>query len=63
MRDKKVDLLRNLRELAIFPNKQAAYAVQLLDSANGLEVVRTAVGVLEKNPVPQALGGLRELYW
>ncbi len=59
MRDKKGDLLKNLRELAEAPDEQAAYAVQLLDQANGIEVVRTAVGVLKKNP----RSALQELYW
>lgn len=54
---------RELKDLADSPEKQAEYAVRLLQPKYGLELIRAAVGVLAKTPVPRARNELRTLYW
>jgi hypothetical protein len=59
----KRDRLRKLRSLEGTPAEQADYAVQLLSPSNGLEVIKAALAVLAKNPMPKARSALRDLYW
>ncbi len=57
------ELLQQLKNLSGQREAQAAYALELLVPKYGLEIVRTAVGVLEKNPLTEARDKLRDLYW
>jgi hypothetical protein len=59
----KGDRLRKLRSLEGTPAEQADYAVQLLSASIGLEVIKAALAVLAKNPMPKARSALRDLYW
>ena len=62
-KEEQKELLRHLKSLNGQADEQSAYALELLVPKYGLEVVRTAVGVLEKHPLPKARSKLRDLYW